>query len=76
MEYNKLYIGNYVCIGAEAVILMGVNNTHRMDWQSCYPFMQKIKKAYVAKGDTVIGDGVWLGMRAMIIPGVKIGEGQ
>ena len=34
-EYDKLYIGNYVCIGAEAVILMGGNNTHRMDWFSC-----------------------------------------
>lgn len=74
-EYDKLYIGNYVCIGAEAVILMGGNNTHRMDWFSCYPFMEKIREAYVAKGDTVIGDGVWIGMRAMIMAGVKIGEG-
>lgn len=74
-EYDKLYIGNYVCIGAETVILMGGNNTHRMDWFSSYPFMEKIKEAYVSKGDTVIGDGVWIGMRAMIMPGVKIGEG-
>lgn len=37
--------------------------------------MEKIKEAYVSKGDTVIGDGVWIGMRAMIMPGVKIGEG-
>ena len=28
-----------------------------------------------ALDDTVIGDGVWIGMRAMIMPGVKIGEG-
>lgn len=74
-EYDKLYIGNYVCIGAEAVILMGGNNTHRMDWFSCYPFMEKITEAYQPKGDTVIEDGVWIGMRAMIMPGVKIGEG-
>lgn len=74
-EYDKLYIGNYVCIGAETVILMGGNNTHRMDWFSCYPFMEKIKEAYISKGDTVIGDGAWIGMRAMIMPGVKIGEG-
>lgn len=74
-EYDKLYIGNYVCIGAEAVILMGGNNTHRMDWFSCYPFMEKIKEAYISKGETVIGDGVWIGMRAMIMPGIKIGEG-
>ena len=74
-EYDKLYIGNYVCIGAETVILMGGNNTHRMDWFSCYPFAEKIKEAYCRKGDTIIGDGVWIGMRAVIMPGVKIGEG-
>lgn len=74
-EYDKLYIGNYVCIGAETVILMGGNNTHRMDWFSSYPFMEKIKDAYVSKGDTIIEDGVWIGMRAMIMPGVHIGEG-
>ncbi|MBO5039378.1 MAG: CatB-related O-acetyltransferase [Alphaproteobacteria bacterium] len=74
-EYDKLYIGNYVCIGAETVILMGGNNTHRVDWFSCYPFMEKIKEAYISKGDTVIADGAWIGMRAMIMPGVHIGEG-
>ena len=74
-EYDKLYIGNYVCIGAETVILMGGNNTHRMDWFSCYPFAEKIKEAYCRKGDTIIGDGVWIGMRAVIMPGVKIGDG-
>lgn len=74
-EIDKLYIGNYVCIGAESVILMGGNNTHRIDCFSCYPFMEKIVEAYEKRGDTVIGDGVWIGMRAMIMPGVKIGEG-
>ena len=34
-EPDKLRIGDYVCIGAEAVILMGGNNTHRMDWFCC-----------------------------------------
>lgn len=74
-EYDKLYIGNYVCIGAETVILMGGNNTHRADWFSSYPFMKKIVESYVSKGDTVIEDGVWIGMRAFIMPGVRIGEG-
>lgn len=74
-ELDKLYIGNYVCIGAEAVILMGGNNTHRLDWVSCYPFLENIEEAYLRRGDTVIGDGVWIGMRAMILPGVTIGEG-
>lgn len=74
-KLDKLYIGDYVCVGGESVILMGGNNTHRTDWFSDYPFMDKIVESYEAKGDTVIGDGVWIGMRAVILPGVKIGEG-
>ncbi|MFL4364641.1 CatB-related O-acetyltransferase [Enterobacter asburiae] len=72
---DKLFIGNFVCIGAESVILMGGNSTHRMDWISLYPFMESIKDAYISRGDTTLGDGCWLGMRSMIMPGVTIGEG-
>ena len=72
---DQLHIGDYVCIGAEAVILMGGNHTHRTDWFSLYPFVETITEAYVGKGDTVIGDGAWIGMRAMIMPGLTIGEG-
>lgn len=72
---DQLHIGDYVCIGAQAVILMGGNHTHRMDWFSLYPFEQVIADAYVGKGDTRIQDGAWIGMRAMIMPGVEIGEG-
>lgn len=32
-------------------------------------------ESYRGKGDTVIGDGAWIGMRAMIMPGVTLGEG-
>ncbi|ASK19836.1 MULTISPECIES: CatB-related O-acetyltransferase [unclassified Halomonas] len=74
-EIDKLHIGDYVCIGAEVIILMGGNHTHRADWFCLYPFMDYIDEAYVGKGDTFIGDGAWLGMRAMIMPGVTIGEG-
>ncbi len=72
---DQLYIGDYVCIGAEAVILMGGNHTHRTDWFSLYPFPDVILDAYKGNGDTIIGDGAWLGMRSMIMPGVTIGEG-
>ena len=74
-EIDKLHIGDYVCIGAEAVILMGGNHTHRTDWFCLYPFMDYIDEAYIGKGDTYIHDGVWIGMRAMVMPGVSIGEG-
>lgn len=74
-EIDKLHIGNYVCIGAETVILMGGNSTHRLDWFSDYPFMDHIVESYVGKGDTHIQDGVWIGLKAMIMPGVTLGEG-
>ncbi|MEZ8404091.1 CatB-related O-acetyltransferase [Vibrio splendidus] len=74
-EIDELYIGDYVCIGAEVVILMGGNHTHRVDWFLLYPFMDVIDEAYIGKGDTHIEDGAWLGMRAMVMPGVTIGEG-
>ncbi|WP_269930203.1 CatB-related O-acetyltransferase [Aminobacter sp. HY435] len=72
---DQLHIGDYVCIGAEAAILLGGNHTHRTDWFSLYPFAEVILDAYAGKGDTIIGDGAWIGMRAMVMPGVTIGEG-
>ncbi|ELZ5941130.1 CatB-related O-acetyltransferase [Providencia vermicola] len=74
-DVDQLYIGDYVCIGGEAVILMGGNHTHRTDWFCLYPFIEYVNEAYVGKGDTVIGDGAWIGMRALIMPGINIGEG-
>lgn len=74
-EIDQLYIGSHVCIAAEAVILMGGNNTHRADWFSLYPFEDHIIDSYVKSGDTIIGDGAWLGMRSIILPGITIGEG-
>lgn len=32
-------------------------------------------KSYPTKGDTVIGNDVWLGYHAVIMPGVTIGDG-
>lgn len=72
---DQLHIGDYVCIGAEAVILMGGNHNHRADWFSLYPFLEMVTASYQGKGDTYIYDGAWIGMRAMIMPGITIGEG-
>ena len=72
---DQLWIGDYVCIAAEAVTLMGGNNTHRTDWFCFYPFMETIKESYLTRGDTCLDDGCWIGMRAMLMPGVTIEEG-
>ena len=72
---DQLYVGNYVCIAAEVIIMLGGNHNHRTDWFCLYPFADRYVDAYEGKGDTVIKDGVWLGMRSIIMPGVTIGEG-
>ncbi|MBN3859510.1 antibiotic acetyltransferase [Neisseriaceae bacterium PsAf] len=75
-ETDKLYIGDYVCIAAQVVILMGGNNSHSTDWFSLYTFIDNMEDTYISKGETHIQDGVWIGMRAMIMPGVTLGEGS
>ena len=69
---DQLYIGNFVCFGAECVIMMGGNQLHRPDWISTFPFDTR---SFLPAGDTVIGDGCWIGSRAMIMQGVTLGEG-
>ncbi len=69
---DQLFIGNFVCFGAECVIMMGGNQLHRSDWVSAFPFDTR---SFVAAGDTTIGDGCWIGSRAMIMQGVELGEG-
>lgn len=69
---DQLYIGNFVCFGAECVIMMGGNQLHRTDWISAFPFDTR---SFVPAGDTIIGDGCWIGSRAMIMQGVQLGEG-
>ena len=69
---DQLHIGNFVCFGAECVIMMGGNQLHRPDWISTFPFDTR---SFLPAGDTVIGDGCWIGSRAMIMQGVELGEG-
>lgn len=69
---DQLYIGNFVCFGAECVIMMGGNQLHRSDWISAFPFDSR---SFVPAGDTHIGHGCWIGSRAMIMQGITLGEG-
>lgn len=76
-EIDQLHIGDFVQIAPGVKIIMGGNNTHNTQFLSTYPFLEKeaLIRSYQAAGDTVIGNDVWLGMCAMIMPGVKIGNG-
>jgi chloramphenicol O-acetyltransferase type B len=62
---------------------MAGNQGHRNDWASSFPFfyMPEVPHfagavdAFQKAGDTVIGNDVWIGSEAIIMPGVKVGDG-
>jgi len=83
-DCDKLIIGKYCSIASGAVFMMGGNHGHRHDWIASYPFDiiettrkpgKKNLEGYRKKGDTIIGNDVWIGTEAMIMPGVNIGDG-
>ncbi|WP_413560633.1 CatB-related O-acetyltransferase [Bdellovibrio sp. HCB209] len=82
-DVDKLYVGKYCSIGTGAVFLMAGNQGHRKEWISTYPFAfiksnptyAKAENGYRPAGDTVIGNDVWIGAEAMIMPGVRVGSG-
>ncbi len=79
---EKLIIGKFCSIARGVTFIMGGAN-HKMTGFSNFPFeifpewahVTPASDEYPQKGDTVIGHDVWLGYQAVILPGVKIGNG-
>jgi virginiamycin A acetyltransferase len=79
---DKLIIGKFCMIASGVEFIMNGAN-HLVDAVSTFPFgifgngwegaMEG--KTYPFKGDTVIGNDVWIGYKAAIMAGVKIGDG-
>jgi virginiamycin A acetyltransferase len=79
---TKLVIGKFCSIAPEVRFMMDGGN-HRMDgstfpfnifgngWERHTPSLDQLP----IKGDTVVGNDVWIGRRATIMPGVQIGDG-
>jgi chloramphenicol O-acetyltransferase type B len=80
-DVDKLIIGSYCSIGSGAVFMMAGNQGHNMNWVSTFPFyfqaniFKSSKNGFEKAGDTIIGNDVWIGSEAMIMPGVKIADG-
>ncbi|RSB44166.1 MULTISPECIES: type B chloramphenicol O-acetyltransferase [Brevundimonas] len=80
---DRLIIGDFCSIGSGAAFIMAGNQGHRNDWASSFPFFYMPEVPHLAgavdafrpAGDTVIGNDVWIGSEAIIMPGVKIGDG-
>ncbi len=73
----KLNIGAYCSIGPEVVIILdGEHDTKRI---STYPFALSHSmidgQHPTSRGDITIGNDVWIGARAIILSGVKVGDG-
>lgn len=79
---DKLLIGKF-CMIASGVEFMMNGANHETHSVSSYPFAifggdwaaAMEGKTYPLKGDTVIGNDVWIGYKAAILPGVTIGDG-
>lgn len=80
---DKLIIGKFCAISRGVKFIMNGAN-HKMSGFSTYPFeifgkswkrVTPDTSEYPYKGDTVIGNDVWIGYEAVIMPGVKIGDG-
>ena len=83
-EWNgdKLIIGKFCQVAAGVEFVMNGAN-HQMNAVSTFPFytMEGWEMAPPAisdlplKGDTIVGNDVWIGQNAVILPGVHIGDG-
>jgi len=80
---DKLIIGKFCSIACGVKFIMNGAN-HKMVSFNTYPFPvvgeewglgQEISEAWDNKGDIVIGNDVWIGFEALILAGVKIGDG-
>ncbi|MFC4306865.1 Vat family streptogramin A O-acetyltransferase [Cohnella boryungensis] len=80
---DKLIIGKF-CALAEGVTFIMNGANHRMEGFTTYPFnifaggWEKVtptKEQLPFKGDTIIGNDVWLGQGVTVMPGVTIGHG-
>ena len=79
---DKLIIGKFCQIAAGVEFVMNDAN-HQINAVSTFPFytlegwdMEAPDASDMPfKGDTVIGNDVWIGQNAVILPGVQIGDG-
>jgi virginiamycin A acetyltransferase len=79
---DKLIIGKFCQIASGVEFIMNGAN-HQMNCVSTFPFyifekwnenVPSLDK-FPLKGDTIIGNDVWIGQNSTILPGVKIGDG-
>jgi virginiamycin A acetyltransferase len=77
---DKLIIGKFCQIATGVKFIMNGAN-HATDGFSTFPFRafggdwNDVPLTPSFKGDTIVGNDVWLGYKAIIMPGIQIGDG-
>lgn len=84
INHDKLIIGKFCSIACGAKFIFNSAN-HTMSSLSTYPFplffeewgleKSSVTESWDNKGDIIIGNDVWIGYEAVILAGVKIGDG-
>jgi len=78
----KVEVGSFCSIAAGCKIYVCAN--HRVDWVTTYPFGHINQHVFTnfngqghpaTKGDTIIGNDVWIGQNVTIMGGLAIGDG-
>lgn len=89
IEHHYEFIGDKLIIGKFCALAKGVKfimngANHKMDGITTYPFnifghgWEKVTpdiEDLPLKGDTIIGNDVWIGQNVTVMPGVNIGSG-
>ncbi|WP_424809553.1 CatB-related O-acetyltransferase [Rhodococcus sp. 27YEA15] len=80
---DRLVIGKFCAVATGVQFIMGGAN-HRMSGPSTYPFPimggawaehRDLVTDLPNRGDTVVGNDVWIGGNVTVMPGVRIGHG-
>ncbi|WP_396135065.1 Vat family streptogramin A O-acetyltransferase [Chamaesiphon sp. OTE_8_metabat_110] len=80
---DKLIIGKFCALARDIKFIMNGAN-HKLDGFSTYPFQifgngwEKVTPQtgeLPYKGDTTIGNDVWIGYEAVMMPGLQVGDG-
>ncbi len=79
-DLERIHIGSFCSIANEVVIFGG--GEHRTDWVTTFPLRIAFGDTLAgkdglpaSKGETKIGNDVWIGFRAIVLSGVTIGDG-
>jgi len=78
-EIDGLIIGNFCSIASGAKFMLCGTQGHNYNWIAAHPlngYDSSTHPGHSWKGDTVIGNDVWIGFDSLIMPGVHIADGS